>query len=188
MNKGVLIDFIKKYPLATVCVLVLIGSVAAIFLRGDLSSELESEEVALNSRLKVLNANTKNSVGLEANVNTLQAQVDSFKSRLIDPEQRAVNINFFYSLEQLAPIRISGVNVAGGNDPNFARSGPNTLTQNNHSLYDLVIQGTLQDILIFLNKISNVDPFLRVTKCTLTSASMAEKTFSARLRLVVLSK
>lgn len=188
MNKDVFIALIKKYPLAIICLFVSIGSIATIFVRGDLSSELENEEVSLNSQLKILNTNTKNSVGLAEQVRTLEAIVDSFKSRLIDPEQRAVNTNFFYSLEQLAPIRVASINIRNGNDPNFSKDGPNTLSENRHINCDLSIKGTFQEIVLFLNKIRNVDPFLRVTRVDLRVASSANNAYDADLRLVILSK
>jgi len=201
VDKDAIIDVIKRYPIATLGFLVALIAIIVIFVRGDLSTPLEAREVELNSEINVLEANAKNAIGLEADIEELESLVEVVEGRLFDADQRAINTNFFYRLEGLAEIQMKGVNSVPGADPALDKKGPNELKLFDHLLYDLAVEGTYPEIVSFVEKVEQVSAFLRVTSLqivpsasTLSNAggnnqkNNAGLTYLARIRVVVLTE
>jgi hypothetical protein len=191
MNKDSVIGIIKKYPIAVLGFAVFFAVAVVILVRGDLTTELEAQEIDLNSRLNVLEANAKNAIGLESDVEQLQEYVGVINSKLFKLDQRAINTDFFYSLEKNMPVRINGVNPLNGNDPTLVKKAPNEIKLYDHIMYDLAIEGKYEQIIEFLKGIRDVDAFIRITAFQMTPAGNQSRTgasYLARIRVVVLAQ
>lgn len=187
MNKDAIIDVLKRYPLATVAFVLLLVVLVIIFVRGDRSIELVAKEVELNAELGVLEANAKNAVNLVSQSDILEGRITLLDAKLFNPEERAVNTNFFYSLETPLNVRIVSVNPVDVKDPSIVKKGPNELKLHNHLIYELSITGSYQNILSFFKGIQEVDAFLRVTSIQVSPQGSAGDLYAARTRVVVLA-
>ena len=190
MNKDVIIGVLKKYPIATVAFIVFFALVISLLLRGDQSLELEGQEVELNSELSVLDANSKNAIGLGAHADAMDAYLEQIQAKLFDAEQRAVNTNFFYNLESIADIRMESVSGPGGADEANAKGGPNELKLYDHLVYNISIMAEYEEIIRFLDEVTRVDAFVRISDLQMTQSQGAasEYGYLARVRLVILAK
>ena len=185
MNKDILLGYLKQYPLALFCagVLLLCGLLAV--LRGTVVDELLVEEGTLNARIRVMESNSRASNGLDADLGALDAQVEALDALLFVQDERAVNLDFFYSLSDRVGISISGLSQRSADEASFAQGGPNELKLHSVMGYDLTVEGTFQQILAFLYEIKRVDPVMRVSDF---QVDVGDARLSARLHVIVLAE
>jgi Tfp pilus assembly protein PilO len=191
MNPKALIDKVKQFPLALFCGAILLVCVVLIFLRGSVVPELEEVETELNARLSVLDKNAINSDQLEAEVEQLEADVASMDARLFDPNQRAINTNFFYSLEEYVDVVVTGVTQLPAEDAVFGKGGPNELSLYNALTYEISLEGSFPQFLTFLHTLHTVEPLIRVADFQLSEAGgadVAAGSLKAKLRVLVLAQ
>jgi Tfp pilus assembly protein PilO len=157
-----LLGKLKDYPLALLCSLVIIVCAVIIFVRGDGSLELSAKESDLTSRIRTIDQNVKNSKDLKAEVQELQGLVDELNSRLFNREQRALNINFFYDIEDRLGIRISNISQLATGDAVFDKGGPRELKLYTTIGYSISMSGQFEEVLTFLYELDRVDPLVRI--------------------------
>lgn len=185
------IRILKSYPLAILCVLVILVCAVIIFLRGDIASELSAKEDDLNVRILTIDRNIKNAKNLKEDVDELQSYIDQINGRLFNRDQRAVNINFFYAMEDQLDVRISNISQMSDEDEIYAKGGSRELKLYSTISYDISVDGQFGDILEFLYELQRVDSFIRVVSVQLGDAGRSEGQtgeLQARIRLVVLAE
>ncbi|WPJ95036.1 hypothetical protein SH580_16530 [Coraliomargarita algicola] len=184
------IRILKDYPLAVLCFLVVLVCLAAIFLRGDAAVELSLKEDDLNSRIRTIDKNVKSSKDLESHVEEVKLLVDQLEARLFDRDERAVNINFFYALEDRLNVRISNIGQMPTGDPVFAKGGPRALKLHSTIAYNMSLSGSFDEILIFMSELYRVDRLIRVADFQISDSNRngGQDTLDARLRVVVLAE
>lgn len=189
MNKETILLFLKRYPTAIISVVLAVACLIFSFVRGDLSTDLELKETELLAVIKKRDANAKNSTNLKADVEKIESIVERIQTKLFNQEQRAVNTNFFYSFEDLVPIRINSVGQAGVDPPNITAGGAKPLSLYSYMGYDLVVEGTYSDIMRLLNEITHLDAFIRVLGLQIAvTPQVGNVNDAARIRLVVLAQ
>ena len=190
MNFNRIIQILRRYPLAMVCFLVLAALIVTAFIRSDLVDNLSAREAELTSRIRVIEENARRSAGLEEETLKLEEKVEALKQRLFVREERAINTNFFYTLEDAVDIVVSNVTQGPNEDPALAAGGPNELKLHSTIVYDVTIVGEFREILKFLYELDRVDPLIRVSDFQLNEAGGQDTSgrLSARLRVLVLAK
>jgi hypothetical protein len=189
MNKELILGFIKRYPTALISAFVALSCLIYIFGRGDLTTELEAEEASLSSRMTKLDANNKNAVNLAGDVEGVEVLVEKIRARLFDSEQRAVNTNFFYTLEEIVPIRINGVSQTQVSVPSLTVNGGKPLELYDTMGYDVIVEGSYPDIILLMNEFSRVSPFIRILGVQMSIGTELKISGSAaRIRIAILAK
>ncbi|MGJ8650679.1 MAG: hypothetical protein ACSHX4_09995 [Opitutaceae bacterium] len=189
MSTNSIVSNLKRYPLAVSSAVLLIISVAVIFLRGDVLLELEATESELNGRIRTIEQNIINSNGLDAEVEQLEAEVVSIDGRLFDRSQSAVNANFFYGFEKKADVLITGVNQLQVDDAILSKGGPNELKLYTALVYEIGCEGGFSQILSFLFQLHAANPLIRVADFQISEGSKAAPgALTAKLRVLVLAR
>jgi hypothetical protein len=191
MNPGnQLVRILKDYPLAVLSVIIILICSAVIFLRGGIGLELSAKEADLNARIRIIDQNMKNAKDLEEDVKEVQLLVDQIEARLFNRDQRAVNINFFYALEDRMNVRIANISQTPTEDPFYAKGGVRELTLHSTIGYNVLVTGTFEDIVAFLYELYRVEPMIRVADFQIAKGNTRgnDNTLDARLRLTVLAE
>lgn len=184
------IGTLKHYPLAVICFIVVAVCGVVIFLRSSSLSDLSAEEADLNSRIRTIDQNVKNSKDLEQQLEEVKLLVEQVEARLFNREQRAVNINFFYDLEDRLPVRIANISQIPSEDPAYTKGGPHELKLHSTIAYSISLNGQFDEILSFLYELYRVDPLIRVADFQMAAANRKAKEggLEARLRVIVLAE
>lgn len=181
---------LKRYPIAVVCFVVIVVCGVCIFLRGSHLSELSAQEADLNSRIRTIDQNLKSSKDLERQLEEVELLVEQVESRLFKREQRAVNINFFYDLEDRLSAKIDNISQMLVEDPAYAKGGPHELKLYSTIAYSISLNGQFDEILSFLFELYRLDPLIRVAdfQMLLANQNSEEGELEARLRVIVLAE
>jgi hypothetical protein len=185
-----IIRTLKEYPLAMFCVIVAFICGVLIFLRGGAAVELTAQEADLNSRILKIDQNAKNAKGLTPEVVEIQQLVQQIESKLFDRQERAVNINFFYSLEDRLEVRISNIDQEPSGGVIYEKGGVRELKLHSTIGYSISVNGQFDEILTFLYELSRVDPLIRIANCRITKSNDqgdSKGGLGARLRVAVLA-
>jgi hypothetical protein len=163
---------------------------AVIFLRSGNLVELYAHEADLNTRIRTINQNIKNAKDLEQQVQEVELLVEQIEARLFDREQRAININFFYDLEDRMDVRIANISQMPSEDSTYAKGGPRELKLHSTIAYSMSLNGKFDEILRFMYELYRVEPLIRVADFQIATANLNsnEGELEARLRLVVLAE
>jgi hypothetical protein len=185
------INTLKDYPLAVACFVFILVCAAAIFMRGGAALELSAKEADLNSRIRTIDQNVKNAKDLEEEVEELKVLVEQFELRLFNREQRAININFFYGIEDRLDVRIANISQSDAGNAIFAKGGPRELKLHSTIGYNIALKGQFDEILTFLYELYRVDALIRVADFQITVANARdgeEGLLDARLKVLVLAE
>lgn len=190
MNSYGIIEKIKQYPVALACGVILALFVLISFTRSSVVSELTVQEAELNSRLRTIEENIKNSKNLKEDKETIDAMVDQVNSLLFNPYERAININFFYGLEDRSGVVISNIAQLPDPDAIYAEKGARKLNLYSTLVYNINVNGSFSNILRFLYELDRVDPIIRVADFYVAreQEELGGASVDARLRVLVLAK
>ena len=186
-----MIRTLKAYPLAVFSVLVFLICSAAILLRAGAVADLSVHEADLNLRIRTINQNVRNANNLDKDFEEIKRLVDQIEARLFKRDQRAVNINFFYTLENRLNIRILNISQMQNEDSLYAKGGARELKLHSTITYNISLNGNFEDILLFLYELQRVDPLIRVVDFQIAKDNAQEadeECLDARLRLIVLAE
>lgn len=186
-----MIRTLKAYPLAVLSVLVFLICSAAILLRAGAVADLSVHEADLNLRIRTIDQNVRNANNLDKDFEEIKRLVDQIEARLFKRDQRAVNINFFYALENRLNIRILNISQMPNEDSLYAKGGARELKLHSTITYNISLNGNFENILLFLYELQRVDPLIRVVDFQIAkdNAQEADEEYlDARLRLIVLAK
>lgn len=168
MTGADLIALIKKHPVGTGALLVCLVCGALIYFRGEEIARREQlgEEKAQEAA-KVL-ANVSHSVNLAEQTETLQAATKEIESRLVRPTQIALNLQYFYKMESDTGVKI--LDVRQNYNPNARAPGRGSATAYVPVPYNVSVQGTFGQTLLFLKKIEAGRHITRFTLISYTKA------------------
>ena len=153
--------------------------------------ELEVKETDLSLRIRTMDQNVINANGLKADLEAMEAHVEQLEGRLFDRDQRAININFFYDLEDRLDIRLLNINQVPAEYPLYAAKGPRALKLHSTITYNISLNGSFQRIVEFLNELTRVEPLIRVTDINMTRGddrAAGGGGLDARISLIVLAE
>lgn len=185
-----LLSIFKKYPVAVICLFVVLVCGILIYLRGGVIEELTEEENTLAARLRLLDGNAKKGKGLQKDLENVELLVEQIDARLFELDQKAVNINFFYGLEDKMPIRIASIAQMKGAGELYAKGGPRALGLYAPISYSMTVSGTFSEILEFVHALHHVDPLIRVGDYQLEvdGKKRGGGQLQARLQIIVLAR
>lgn len=182
-------DKLKQYPIAVISVVLLIAFGVIIFLRAGIASELSLQESDLNSRIRTIEENLKNSNNIEQDTEDLGVIVNKIESSLFDRYERAINISFFYEFEDKADVVISNINQLPQPDPIYEEKGARKLELHSTLVFNITLSGSFKSVLKFLNEIDRVDPLMRVADFQVSrGGEVGGDSVDARLRVIVMAK
>lgn len=190
MDFRLLIEKLKTYPLAISCFFLILVIIAVIFSRRSLSDELSLKEADLASQLRAIEENNKNSEGLKADLEALKTLNETVKSRLLVRDQRAVNINFFYNLEDQYDVSYSSIQQAPDADPLYAKGGARALNLHSTVVFNLSLTGSFKEVLRFMHGLDETERLIRVVSYGLSDAGDVASldNVSASMRIIVLAE
>lgn len=186
-----MIRTLKAYPLAVLSVLVFLICSAVIHLRAGAVADLSVHEADLNLRIRTIDQNVRNANNLDKDFEEIKRLVDQIEARLFKRDQRAVNINFFYTLENRLNIRILNISQMPNEDSLYAKGGARELKLHSTITYNISLNGNFENILLFLYELQRVDPLIRVVDFQIAKDNAQEayeECLDARLRLIVLAE
>lgn len=189
MSAGIdLLRSLKKYPLAIACFFVFVACAGVMLLRGDRLSELTEKEASLNSRISVIERNSRNSADLESQLEQARTAVEEIRRRLFRREERAVNANFFYDMESMFGVRITSINQQAGGYFLYNKGGVHELKLNSTMVYNISMAGQLSETLSFIHQLTQVKPFMRVVELQLSTGSRAADSLDCTMSVVVMAE
>lgn len=165
------IGVVKKNPIVTTCVVVIIAVGAAMYFRSDLTGQAETELEQKTSEGERMANNIKNAAQLNEQLAAVTAAGQKIESRLVRLNELAVNLQYFYKLEsdtgaKLVDLRQIGVPVERGRKP-----GPKTAYVPVN--FAVAVQGTYPQIIAFLQRLENGEHFSRVQSIAIIPAAGA---------------
>jgi len=190
MSAHAAIESLKRYPSAILSVVVILVCLVLYLLRGDIAAELEMTESASFSRIRLVEKNTANAVGITADLELLNTKVEAIQQRLFNRDQKAVITNFFYALEDDAELLITSISQVPTEDVTYSKGGSLELQNYLALSYELILEATFKEFLKVLYTLHTADPFIRVVDYQLTSEDVSSSSaiLKIRVRLVVLAK
>jgi hypothetical protein len=190
MNLSKILDEVKSRPLAVVCGVLALVFALLIFFRGGIGDELAQQEMELTKRLGTIDRNAKASVNLKEEVEQLGGMVEQVETHLFDRDERAVNINFFYGFEDLVDVVISNLSQRLEPDQIYRSGGPRELKLHSTLVFNLSVEGSFENILLFCYELYRADPHIRVADLNVGAGSREAEsgTLTATLRVIVLSE
>ncbi|MEM1223647.1 MAG: hypothetical protein AAGH40_12900 [Verrucomicrobiota bacterium] len=190
MKDNVIVDKLKRYPLALISFVCWIAIIVVIFMRGDALENLEGEESELSSSLRLIEGNAVSSKDLENQVEKLEADVKEIEGRLFNKERRAINTDYLYSFEEDHDIAISNVKISEAEDNNHKKGGPNELKVNSAIVYNVSLSASYQNFIEYIYSLYKSDAFIRIADLDLTASkdTATNGELRAQLRILVLSE
>lgn len=190
MNFKTLLEKLKTYPLAIISFLLVIIFLGLNFSRSGITDELSVEEGDLTSKLRAIEENVKNAEGLNGHLEALETLVSEINERLFDRDERAVNINFFYDLENQYDVTFDSINQRAAPDALYEPKGARELKRHSTIVFNLNLSGSFKDVIRFIHGLHQVEPLLRVADFRVSDAAEVEspEDVNATLRIVVLSE
>lgn len=183
-------DKLKQYPLAVLCVAIIIACAGVIFMRGDVVSELEVKESELTSRLRTIDKNVENSKDLKEDTEALAIIVEKMNSLLFERYERAINISFFYEFEEKADVIISNISQLPQPDPIYSDGGPRKLELHSTLVFNITLSGSFSNVLKFLYEVDRAEPIIRVAdfQVSRSDGELGQANVDARMRLIVMAE
>ena len=164
--------FLKKNPIGISCFVLSVAIVAALYFRSD---KVPNATVLLDDRNRenrILSSNIANSAQLKEQHETLATANQAIASRLINTQDRFVNLGYFSELEKAAGVTFlsSDQGLAGAPKNGFVAVP-----------FKLTAQGTYEQLMDFLRRLEYGDHYCRIATSTIARGS------SERPDLLILS-
>lgn len=160
-------------------------------LRANQLSRFAAKEAELINQMDTINENQKKSQNIEQDIQELDAWVASINERLFVEEERAINIDFFYSFEERLDVLISEVKQLEEKNSRYAKNGLDELKLYSVVTYSITVNGSFREVLRFLYEIQQVESIMRVTDFQIDSTGKNDSgsgKLIAKLRVAVLAK
>ncbi len=167
MTGADLLALIKKQPIAFACGLVLVGAVAAYFLRSDIIDAAQQDAQAKEQEFQKIDANVRSTSGLADATAEIKEAGKQFDTRLVRAPQLANNIQFFYRLESDTGVKLLDVRQLPVPAPRPGEKRGAYVPVP----FQVAIQGSFAQVHDFLRRVEAGPHFLRVNQVTVTKFS-----------------
>jgi hypothetical protein len=171
MTAASLVALLKKHPIGTACLIVILVCGGLLYYRADVTVQ---SQTAYNARLaeadKMID-NVKGAAGLAEQVAEIQALSKELESRLVRADQLAVNLQYFYKMEadhgvKLIDVRQNSVPVRRGAAKPLFTPVP----------FSLTVQGSYVQLVKFLGELQNGRHLCRINIASFTKAGAGDGT------------
>lgn len=151
---------IKKNPVVTICVVVIIATVAGLYLRADLLPQATEELETLSRQAARMGANIKNSAQLDEHLQVVTTTNDQIDKRLVQAGQLAENLQYFYELEATTGIKFIDLRQVAGAGPVRGQAKKKSIFES--VSFALALTGTYPELMDFLQRLEGGQHFCRV--------------------------
>ena len=190
MNLSLISKKLRQYPILFVCGLIIPISLVLLIMRGPKIQEYESQQIDLEREWKNIQANVERSAGLEDDISSIEDGLSSIRERLMNVDNVASNYEFFYELERLSGVTVRQFSQGVASDGATLPLGRDALRHFSVIPYDVVMKGTLRQILSFLDLLDRQDFIVRMDLLNVSKPGAEEPNpdqLNARLRCHVLA-
>lgn len=176
---------IKKYPVGSVATIIAVLMLAALVYRHSTMSGMKQDFEGESSLEQKLAANVTYSAQLEEQLHALVETNQVINGRLVNPQDLAINLQYFYKLEAETGVKL--IDTRPANSPNNKATpikGGFKPVQ-----YAVSLQGNYARVLTFLRKLEQGNYYCRVitATCNQVQDEASEKKDSKEASDIVLS-
>jgi hypothetical protein len=169
MTAADLVVFAKKHLTGTICLLVTLVCGALLYFRSDTVSVSQSLYEAKSAESAKMLSNVKASPGLAEQVTEIQQLGRELNDRLVNANQLAVNLQYFYKLEADNDVKLLDVRQDTG-----PRGAAKTLFT--PVPFSLSVQGNYAQLVKFLGELQNGRHLCRINSAVFNKAGGAGAT------------
>lgn len=190
MNLSLISKKVRQYPILFVCGLIIPISLVLLIMRGPKIQDYETQQTDLERKWKNIQENVERSTGLEDDISSIEDGLSSIRGRLMNVDNVASNYEFFYELERLAGVTVRQFSQGVASDGATLPLGREPLRHFSVIPYDVVMKGTLPQILSFLDLLDRQDFIVRMDLLNVSKSAGEEPELdqlNARLRCHVLA-
>lgn len=169
MNTEQLIAKLKQYPIAVIGGIAAVVFAVVIYFTMGAPDSLRQEDAKLESQWATMDRNRTMAINLDTELAQAKKVVEAVKGKLISIQNKTANYQHFYQLEVASGATI--INVFQEDVPRAADPAKPSPTLYNVVVVRLELQGTLEQVATFFEKLYSGDRVLRVDNYTLTSGT-----------------
>jgi len=140
------------------------------FVRGSRLNSILEEQVQVEAEWSRVDYNLRRSRNLEADLERAQELEAEIKSRLLNPDEVAINHDYFYQIERETGVRLITLNQGGTAEPRTVGGLP-SLRQHDAISYTLSVEGGFPEVLNFLSRVAHGRHLVRVSALNLSAAT-----------------
>lgn len=161
-----LLQYAMKHLVATICSIVVIGCIAAYFIRNETIVRMAADYDDLNVRRTRILKNFRYSASLEQDLEEMRKMSDESEIRLFDPEDLASNYSYFYKLETNSEVKLSNLQqmekpLPAGKAGAKARKKA-AKAKYRSIVYEMNVSGDYENVLNFLRGLEGGKSFYRL--------------------------
>jgi high-affinity nickel permease len=188
MQKSDVVASLRSYPIPWICGLVGLLCVPYLYFTGDKVLQLETERDALRREVSILSTNVREGVDLEEHVKQIKGASDQLERRLLDRDQNAINVGFFFTFAQSHPVEISDVfqRATIAEKPNPTAAEIWTLKHFAVVPFDMKLIGVMNDLMDFIYALEQSDRIIRVRSFDLFQAPASKELGNMEMNLSLL--
>jgi high-affinity nickel permease len=192
MQKSDIVASLRSYPIPWLCGFVSILCAVNLYLTGSAVAELESTRDAMSKEVAVLTNNLREGMDLNDHLERIRAASTKLDNRLIDRDQTAVNVGFFFSFAQNKPVEVTDV-LQREAIVEKARPTPAEIwTLANFAVvpFEMKLVGVMNDMMDFLYSLEQSDRIIKVRSFDLARgpSTMESGYMEMNLSLLLLAK
>jgi Tfp pilus assembly protein PilO len=165
--KIVVPQIIKKFTVPSIATAIVLVCLIIFLLRFSLVVELREEIKETEYKVRTMQRNIKNSVNLPAQLEQIELATDRIKSRIVEPEDTAVNTAYFYQFET-GGVKIETVEQRISEGPQ--KAGPWKMSNFGTTLFTIRAVGNFRQILDFAYRIRGGEKLVRLINVSITPA------------------
>lgn len=165
------VALIKKNPIATACLVVSLGVVAALYFRSPLSGEAETDLDQKSKEGRRMATNIKFAAQLDEQLAVVTEANATIDRRLVRATELANNLQYFYRLENDTGIKLVDLRQVGvaGDNRGQPKNAPKTAFVPVN--YAVAVQGTFAQLIAFLQRLEHGEHFSRIQTATFMPAA-----------------
>lgn len=167
---SVILKWFQQRPIAAVAIVLSVILVVVLFVRGNRLDAVLEEQTRVEAEWNRVDYNLRRARNLEADLERAQEIEAEIKSRLLNPDEVAINHDYFYQIERETGVRLITLNQGGTAEPRTVGGLP-TLRQHAAISYTLSVEGGFPEVLNFLSKVAHGRYFIRVSAVNLSAAT-----------------
>ena len=161
MSLSVISKKIKQYPVLVVSLVIVLLCGTLFIMRGPRIQQFQNEITRLEREWSSIQTNLERSSGLDSDIADIQAGLDQIRSRLMHTDEVAANYEFFYSMEKESGVQFMGFSQGIPNDGSALKISKDKLTHFSVLPCDITMNGTLSQILTFMNLLDHQEYIIR---------------------------
>lgn len=181
MTAADLIAFARKHLTGTICLVVTLVCGGVLYFRGDAVAESQKLYDEKSAEATKMVNNVKGAPGLPEQVAELQELGKQLDARLVNENQLAVNLQYFYKLEADHGVKLLDVRQNNASRP--ARGAAKTSFT--PVPYSLSVQGTYAQLLKFLGELQNGRHLCRINTAVFNKPGGADTSATQQMTLTL---